>query len=114
LWKKLWNFLWYPFHMPRKKNKIIQVPMPEDLVASLDRLSSEMGESRSWVIREAAAKYIASADEAEAVRRYIQSYEDDPEDEEWGMLAATLAAEVWPEEDWSEDYAADLERDAAR
>jgi hypothetical protein len=84
----------------RKKTRIIQVPMPESLVNELDRLSDEHGESRASVIREAAARYIASAREAEAVREYIESYENDPEVDE-GDWRERNAAEVWGKEDFS-------------
>ena len=80
--------------MPKKKNKIIQVPMPEDLVESLDRLSYERGESRSYVIREAAAQYLARAEDAEKARRYIEGYERYPEDEEEIGLAEASTREL--------------------
>ncbi|MBI2913305.1 MAG: ribbon-helix-helix protein, CopG family [Chloroflexi bacterium] len=100
------------------KSKIIQVPVPEKLLRELDELSEKRGQSRSALIREACAEYMASLEEAEAVQRYIQSYVEMPETEEekqWGELGAQLAAEVWGEEDWSEEYAADMaERDATR
>src|SRR3990172_11493790 len=91
----------------RKKTKIIQVPVPEDLLEALDRLSSERGESRSSVIREACAEYIASVEEAEADRRYVESYRKYPEDPALGITGARLATEAWEEEDWSADYAED-------
>ncbi len=101
-----------------KKNKIIQVPVPEDLLRQLDELSERRDQSRSALIREACAIYVANLEEAEAVRRYIRSYEEMPETEEekeWAELGTQLAAEVWGEEDWSEEYAADMaERDATR
>lgn len=101
-----------------KKNKIIQVPVPEDLLRELDELSEKRDQSRSALIREACAIYIASLEEAEADRRYIRSYTEMPEtdeEKEWGELGSQLAAEVWGEEDWSEEYAADMaEQDAAR
>ena len=87
----------------RKKTKIIQVPVPEDLLEALDRLSNERGESRSSVIREACAEYIASVEEAEADRRYVEGYTRFPEDEEdegWGEfgeqeLSKRLAEDTW-------------------
>lgn len=94
MWKNLWNILWYSFHMPKKKSKIIQVPMPEELVESLDRLSYERGESRAFVIREAAAKYVARAEDAEKARRYIEGYEKFPEDEEEIGLAEASTREL--------------------
>ncbi len=101
-----------------KKNKIIQVPVPEDLLRELDELSEKRDQSRAALIREACAEYMANLAEAEADRRYIRSYTEMPEtdeEREWGELGSQLAAEVWGEEDWSEEYAADMaEQDAAR
>ncbi len=92
--------------------------MPESLVYSLDKLSKERGESRSAILREAAARYVADADEAEAVRQYIISYEETPETDDeraWGEAGAIFAAEVWGEEDWSAEYEQFLkESDEAR
>lgn len=96
--------------------KVIQVPVPQELLSKLDELSAERGESRAALIREACAKYIARLEEAEAVQRYIRSYTEMPETEEeakWGELGVRLAAEVWDGDDWSEEYARDTaERDA--
>ncbi len=101
-----------------KKNKIIQIPVSEDLLRQLDELSERRDQSRSALIRDACATYIVSIEEEEAVQRYIRSYEEMPETEEeteWAELGAQFAAEVWGEEDWSEEYAADMaERDATR
>jgi metal-responsive CopG/Arc/MetJ family transcriptional regulator len=94
--------LWYPFHMA--KNKIIQVPMPAELVESLDELSEKQDVSRSALIREACAKYLSSTEEAEWVRQYVEGYTKYPEmvsaDEAKARLM--LAAEVWGDEDFSD------------
>ena len=103
--------------MPKKKNRIIQVPMPESLIYSLDKLSHERGESRSSILREAAVRYVTGAREAEWVRQYVESYENHPEKEEelaLGEAGGQLAAEVWGAEDWSEWYDEETGDDAAR
>ena len=87
----------------RKKPKIIQVPMNEDLLERLDTYSAERGQSRSAFIREACAEYVAKLTEEELDRQYVESYRSLPEsteDDEWRLK---LAAEVWGEEsfeDW--------------
>jgi predicted DNA-binding protein len=92
----MWNAM-------RKKPKIIQVPMNEDLVERLDAYSLERGQSRSAFIREACATYVAKLTEEELDRRYVESYRQFPEsteDDEWRMK---MIAEVWGEEsfdDW--------------
>jgi metal-responsive CopG/Arc/MetJ family transcriptional regulator len=75
-----------------RKNKIIQVPMSEDLLAELDAISRKQDRSRASVIREAAAEYITRADEAERERRYIEGLEKygealtEDEQEAWNKL----------------------------
>lgn len=100
------------------KARIIQVPIGEELLSKLDEISVERGESRAAVIREACAKYVTRLEEAAAIERYIRSYTETPETEEekqWAELGAQLAAEVWGEEDWGEEYAADTaDQDATR
>jgi len=92
------------------KSRIIQVPVPEELLRELDALSEKRGQSRSALIREACATYVASLEETEADRRYIRSYTETPETEEekeWAelgaeMLARFTADDEWSEEDWAE------------
>ncbi len=84
-----------------KKSKIIQVPMPEQLLASLDEMSQKQEVSRSALIREACAKYITSTQEAEWDRQYAEAYAKHPEDDEGGWRDK-LAAEVIGYEDWSD------------
>ncbi|MDO8614193.1 MAG: ribbon-helix-helix protein, CopG family [Dehalococcoidia bacterium] len=89
--------------MPRKKNRIIQVPVPEDLLRELDELSGKRDQSRSALIREACAEYIANLAEAEAVRRYIQSYDEMPETEEereWAEMGERELARRLAEDEW--------------
>ncbi|MEO8457977.1 MAG: CopG family transcriptional regulator [Chloroflexota bacterium] len=84
-----------------KKSKLIQVPMPEELLATLDSISHEQDVSRSALIREACVEYIATSKKAEDVRRYVESYTKYPEKDE-GNWRELLAAEVWGEEDFSD------------
>ena len=89
------------------KKKIIQVPMPSELLEQLDEVAAQRGESRSFMIREACAEYIASSREAELVRQYIEEYERTPEtreEREWVETATALAAETLAGEDWSKEY----------
>ena len=85
-----------------KKNKIIQVPMTEDLVGDLDALSREQDRSRASLIREACAEYIANAEEADKVRRYIDAYERFPEDAEEFADLRRAAIEAMEPEDFSD------------
>jgi metal-responsive CopG/Arc/MetJ family transcriptional regulator len=89
--------------MVRKPNKIIQVPVNEDLLRQLDELSNSQGMSRSGVIREACARYIASAEEAALSRQYIEGYKKFPESREerdWAELGLRLLAERYADDEW--------------
>jgi metal-responsive CopG/Arc/MetJ family transcriptional regulator len=87
-----------------KKNKIIQVPMSEDLLAELDALSKKQDRSRASLIREAAAEYLTRTEEAEKERQYIEGLEKHGDDyEEWGEIQiANLPEDMEPEDfsDW--------------
>jgi metal-responsive CopG/Arc/MetJ family transcriptional regulator len=82
-----------------KKAKIIQVPMPAELVESLDELSEKQDVSRSALIREACAKYLTSTQEAEWDRQSEEGYARFPEEDEGGWREK-LAAEVWAKDAW--------------
>lgn len=82
------------------KKKIIQVPMPLDLVAQLDAAAELKGESRSAFIREACAEYIASSREDALVQQYIEGYTRYPEDDKEAAGFESQAALVLEEEDW--------------
>ena len=87
------------------KGRIIQVPVPEDLLRKLDELSVERGQSRAAVIREACTKYIATAAKEELIRQYIEGYTKFPEGEEeeaWAKVGEASLAEMYAEEDWSD------------
>lgn len=88
--------------MPKKKSRIIQVPMPEDLVAKLDAISYAVEESRSFVIREAVARYITSREDAEAIRKYVERYEKYPESPDFGEAQVAAMAEILEPEDFSD------------
>lgn len=86
----------------RKRTKVIQVPIQEDLLGRLDEASRERGQSRSAFIREACTRYVTSLREAELDRQYEEGYRRFPEstaDSEWRLR---LAAEVWGEENWDD------------
>ena len=85
------------------KARIIQVPIGEELLSKLDEVSRDRGQSRSALIREACAKYIATAEKEELVRRYIEGYEKFPETEEedaWARLGEEELARRLAEDEW--------------
>lgn len=86
------------------RKKVIQVPIPEDLLATLDRHSKEAGTSRAALIREACAEYITRSEEEELHRRDVEGYTKYPEvlseeEKEWRIQNA---ATVWGDEDFSD------------
>jgi predicted transcriptional regulator len=86
--------------MARKKSKIIQVPMPEELLVRLNAIAAQLDESRSLVIREAVASYITKFDADSADAAYEDAYRRVPEEGESGWRDANAAA-VWGAEDFS-------------
>lgn len=100
MWKLLCDKMW---NIMRRKPRIIQVPIGEELLASLDAYSAGRGQTRAAFIREACAAYMARLTEAELDRQYVESYRKFPEsseDDEWRLK---MIAEAWGEEsfeDW--------------
>ncbi len=93
----MWNAM-------RKKPKIIQVPVNDELLEQLDAYSAERGQSRSAFIREACAEYVAKLTEEELDRQYVQAYSDMPEtqeEREWAELGLEMLAELTKDDDWS-------------
>ena len=86
--------------------KIIQVPVDRDLLEGLNKMSREQAKSRSALIREACAKYIATAEKEERIRQYVEGYRRVPETQDEldfaessaGALAELLADDAWNEE----------------
>lgn len=84
----------------KKKTKIIQVPMPEDLVDQLDAAAAHKGESRSAFIRDACVKSITAEAEEELDRLYEAGYKRMAESGEGGKIQLSVLGEVLPDEEW--------------
>jgi metal-responsive CopG/Arc/MetJ family transcriptional regulator len=83
------------------RKKIIQVPVDHGLLKELDDLSKKQGRSRSDLIREACAHYVAETEEAEMDKAYVESYRTVPEDPGWGEVGLKLLSELYAdEEEW--------------
>ncbi|MBI2850794.1 MAG: ribbon-helix-helix protein, CopG family [Chloroflexi bacterium] len=80
--------------------KIIQVPVDEELLKDLDRLSKKQRKARSEVIREACVIYLARVKEEELDRIYREGYKRIPEDPAEIEALTALASEVLPKEEW--------------
>lgn len=81
-------------------NRIVQVPIDENLLAQLDELSRAEGGSRSAVIRRACREYLRRVREDALDEVYERGYQRVPEDTAVGQAQASLAAQVLPEESW--------------
>ena len=99
MWYRMCGRMW---NAMKKRAKVIQVPIQEELLGKLDEYSRERGQSRAAFIREACARYMTSIRQAESARQYVEGYKRFPEpadDSEWRLR---LAAEVWGDEEWDE------------
>ena len=79
------------------------MPIDAKLLKELDTLSKQQQKPRAELIREACAHYVAETEEAEADRKYIESYKNMPEtqeEREWAELGAKIASEILAEEPW--------------
>ncbi len=80
--------------------KVIQVPVDEELLTSLDELSKKQCKTRSELIREACQHYLGQVETDELSRLYQQGYERLPEEPEIGDAQIALAGEILPKESW--------------
>lgn len=80
--------------------KVIQVPVDEELLIALDRVSRKQQTARAELIRKACRRYLEQVEAEELDRLYQQGYERLPEEPELGQAQTTLAAEILPAESW--------------
>lgn len=81
----------------------VNVSLPDELLREVDALASEIGESRSGLVREATARYVAEVrarQEAERRREEIENAK---------RLMRSVASEVAPGEDTTDLIRADRE-----
>jgi metal-responsive CopG/Arc/MetJ family transcriptional regulator len=83
--------------MPKK---VIQVPVDEDLLRNLDKLSKRQQRARSEVIRNACVRYLQQVEDEELDKIYQQGYMRVPEELAAGEAQTSIIAEVLPEESW--------------
>lgn len=80
--------------------RVIQVPMEEELVQTLDSCSQKLGRSRADIIREACRRYLKRIEREELDRIYREGYDRLPEEPIMALTQAGLLAEVLPKEEW--------------
>lgn len=79
--------------------RIIQVPVEEDLLDALDKISQKQKKARADVIRQACRRYLQQAESEELDELYRRGYEKIPE-EDWGETQVALLGHVLPNECW--------------
>ena len=80
--------------------RIIQVPIDDELLESLDALSEARRQPRAALIREACRAYLAREEQRRLDEAYVEGYRRVPEDPAIGLAQAALAPEVLPAETW--------------
>jgi hypothetical protein len=83
-----------------KRNKIIQVPMQEELLNQIDATAGIVAESRSAFIREACQQRLKSLRAKELDRLYIEGHQSRPENLDWAESSAKLLSKRLPREKW--------------
>ena len=84
----------------RKNNKIIQVPIEEDLLKQIDATAGIVAESRAAFIREACEQRLKSLHAQELDRLYIEGHQNRPENLDWAESSAQLLSKRLPKEKW--------------
>ncbi len=80
--------------------KVIQVPVDEDLLSDLDRLSKKQRKARSELIRQACLSYLQQVELEEMDRLYQQGYMRIPEEPEVGEVQVAMSGEFMSKESW--------------
>ena len=83
-----------------KANKIIQVPMEEELLKRIDATAGIVAESRAAFIREACEQRLKNLRAKELDRLYIEGHQSHPENLDWARSSAKLLSKRLPKEKW--------------
>lgn len=95
-----YTILWGKIMAKSKSNKIIQVPMEEELLKQIDTTAGVVAESRAAFIREACQQRLRSLHTKELDRLYIEGHQNRPENLDWAQSSATLLSKRLPKEKW--------------
>jgi len=80
--------------------KVIQVPVDEALLSSLDNMAKKRGRPRSELIREACRRYLKQVEYEKMDEVYVEGYQRIPEESAIGQIQAALAGQAVSEETW--------------
>jgi hypothetical protein len=84
----------------RKSNKIIQVPMEDEILKRIDATAGVVAESRAAFIREACQLRLKALHDRERDRLYIEGHQNRPEDLDWAKSSAKLLSKRLLTEKW--------------
>ncbi len=82
------------------KGTIVQVPVSSELLHKLDELSSQRGQSRAALIRQACESYLHQLETRRKEKTYVAGYRKCREGLAVAATQASLVAESLPDEDW--------------
>ena len=82
------------------KGTVIQVPINSELLHKLDELSSQRGQSRAALIRQACEDYLRRLETRRKEKTYVAGYLKCREGLSVAATQASLVAESLPDEDW--------------
>jgi len=85
---------------PKKRSKVIQVPIDSGLLSHIDETAGLVAENRAEFIREACRQRLRDLETKELERRYVEGYRREPEDPTGARTNAKLLARVVPRERW--------------
>ena len=82
------------------KGTIVQVPISNNLLHKLDELSTQRGQSRAALIRQACESYLQQLETLRKEKTYVAGYLRCREGLAVAATQASLVAESLPDEDW--------------
>ena len=80
--------------------KVIQVPVDEELLIALNKMSRKQSRARAELIRTACQRYLEALETEELDRIYREGYERIPEDTNVGETQIAMISEIVPKETW--------------
>ena len=80
--------------------KVIQVPVDEGLLSSLDNMAKKRGRPRSELIREACRHYLKQVEDEKMDEVYMEGYRRLPEEPTIGEAQVAAAGRVLSGETW--------------
>ncbi len=83
----------------------IAISLPKEAFQALEKTCEKLGIARSKLITEAVRDWISEHESSEAIQRYIQSYQDQPEQEDEIELIQSAAHHTLSNTEWENDEA---------